>query len=186
MDSTMRKLILLSVLLAAGCATVPAPAPAPDEAARAMPQETATAAPEPAPTAEAERPAPAPTAPDAAADVPAPAAPDISFKEFVAQNDQRLLDVYPGMSKTVVDKLMSGHTSERLVNPAKRQTLKTRDGKLYEVQFYITRTPTQGKPVTENHMTPVILRDGKVAAIGRYPLKKIRRNVDLAAATQAR
>ena len=41
--------------------------------------------------------------------------------------------------------------------------------------FYLTRAPRQGQRVTENLLTPVIFQNERVTAIGRYPLKKIRR-----------
>jgi|WetSurMetagenome_2_1015567.scaffolds.fasta_scaffold00779_11 hypothetical protein len=86
-----------------------------------------------------------------------------------AANDEKLLRVYVGMDKSLVELIMkSAH------NPAKREQITGKDGQLYEVLFYLNREPREGKPVTERHMTPVIFKDKKVVAIGKFHLKKLR------------
>jgi len=118
---------------------------------------------------------PVPAAPPTGA--PAPTAPGLSFREFVELNDTKLLDVYVGMSRETVDKHMSAHQTDRFANPYKRQVLRAKDGTIFEVLFYVTRAPSKGKPVTETQTTPLIFRDNKVVAIGRYQLKKLRRTL---------
>jgi hypothetical protein len=166
----MRRLAPILLLALAGCVTPspPGPPPAP-EAPAAAPEPAAPAvpAPEPAPAV------PPPVTPEPPA--AAPAGPGVSAREFIALNDTRLLDVYKGMPKVTVERLMAAHATERFANPYKRQALKTRDGSVYEIVFYLTREPLRGKPITENQLTPVIFRNDKVFAIGRYPLKKLRR-----------
>jgi hypothetical protein len=158
--------VVLAALLFGGCATV-APPPSP-------PTPAAVPTPAPAPATPAVPETSIVTPPPAA---PAPPAPSLSFREFIALNDTKLLDVYVGMSRATVDKYMDAHETDRFTNPYKRQTLHAKDGTLYEILFYITREPTKGKPVTETQTTPLIFRDDKLVAIGRYQLKKLRRKL---------
>jgi len=71
---------------------------------------------------------------------------------------------------------MTSNQTDLWENPYKRQTLQATDRTVYEVLFYLTRLPSKGRIITENQLTPVIFSNGKVAAIGRYRLKKLRRN----------
>lgn len=124
---------------------------------------------------------PAPPAAIEAPTVPAPVASTPvhvpTLREFAEWNDIRLLDVYTGMTKKTVESTMATAPAGRWRNPQKRQILHTIDGKVYEVLFYLTRLPSKERPITEIHMTPVIFHGGKVAAIGRYQLKKLRRRM---------
>lgn len=161
-----KHLAVLAALLLGACATVaPPPSPAPPP----------TAMPAPAPDV---APVPPPAIPDAAIVAPpATPPPSLSFRDFVALNDTKLLDVYVGMSRASIDKHMDAHETDRFTNPYKRQTLRAKDGTLYEVLFYITREPSKGKPITETQTTPLIFRNDKLVAIGRYQLKKLRRKL---------
>jgi hypothetical protein len=97
------------------------------------------------------------------------------LQEFADANDERLLQVYVGMSRAAVERLMDGRQSGSYLNPYKRQTLAGVNGKDYEVLFYVTRAPRAGRRISEAQLTPVILANERVTAIGRYPLKKLRR-----------
>jgi hypothetical protein len=99
----------------------------------------------------------------------------LSLSDFTDANDEMLLNVYPGMSRQTVARIMDGHQSGKWSNPYKQQTVANADGTSHEVLFYLTRAPRQGQRVTENFLTPVIFQNDRVTAIGRYPLKKIRR-----------
>jgi hypothetical protein len=89
--------------------------------------------------------------------------------KLAAANDEKLLRVYVGMDRAMVDMIMkSAH------NPAKREQITGRDGRIYEVLFYLNREPGKGKQVTERQMTPVIFKDKKVVAIGKFHLRKLR------------
>ncbi len=84
-------------------------------------------------------------------------------------NDEKLIRIFIGMDKGTVEATMaSAH------NPSKRERITGSAGQLYEVLFYLTREPRKGKPVTERLMTPVILRNNEVVAIGNFHLKKLR------------
>lgn len=158
----MRRILwIMLTMFAAGCATSPRPA------------EPLPAGSDPTPVS----PAVTPTAvPEQVAPVEAPVVRrSLGLDAFAEANDEKLLQVYVGMRRATVERLMDGHQSGQWINPAKRQVLTGSDGKAYEVLFYLTRAPEHGRRVTENFLTPVIFRDERVVAIGRYPLKKLRR-----------
>lgn len=122
-------------------------------------------------------PPPPPPLPAVAA-VPPPAAPaappTLSLHDFITRNDDRLLNVYVGMKQAEVERIMSGPAHSRWKNPYQRERVQSGD-RMYDVWFYLTREPRAGRPIGEAQLTPVILADGEVVALGRYPLKKLRR-----------
>ncbi len=81
------------------------------------------------------------------------------------------------MHRTELARVMQ-HGAGRWPNPYKHELLHDRTGKGYEVFYYLTRDP-EGKPVQERHLTPVIVKDGVIVAIGAYRLKKLRRGESL-------
>lgn len=162
----MHRIAVVLLLLLSGCATAPPPA-----------RELPSASPEPvAPPAVVEPPAApaAPVVPELQVVAPPPRMQGL--EAFAEQNDEKLLYVYPGMALSAVERIMGGRQSGSYVNPYKRQTIATVDGKVHEVLFYLTRPPRSGHRVTERQLTPVILINNRVVAIGRYPLKKLRRS----------
>ena len=171
----MNKYAVLFALLLAACATpdqrVPESAP---------PPKTAAPTPEsPVPTPDVARSAPALSAPAGVPPVPV-------FREFVARNDERLLDVFVGMHKSELVRIMYADV-DRWHNPYRREALLDTKGAAYEVFYYLTRDP-EGKPVKDRHLTPVIVKQDTVVAIGAYRLKKLRRgeSVDLPRRTPRR
>lgn len=159
-------LLLAAALTLAGCATTPPPRSEPAVAERSP--EAA------APAVAVAQPAPLVPEPESLPEAPVSRR-SLSLDDFAQTNDDKLLQVYVGMALVRVERLMDGHQSGKWINPYKRQMLHGRDGRNYEVLFYLTSTPLAGRRVTENLLTPVIVRDDKVVAIGRYPLKKLRR-----------
>ncbi|MBI3571687.1 MAG: hypothetical protein HY082_11410 [Gammaproteobacteria bacterium] len=162
----MNKYAVLFALLLAACAT---PTPRTPEST-SPPKATAPVPESPAP------------APDVARSVPAQSAPlgvpPVSvFREFVARNDERLLDVFVGMHKSELVRIMHAD-ADRWHNPYKREALLDTKGAAYEVFYYLMRDP-EGKPVKDRHLTPVIVRDDVVVAIGAYRLKKLKRGESL-------
>lgn len=99
----------------------------------------------------------------------------MSRADFVARNDDNLVEVYVGMSRVSVERLMGNGLIGGWLNPTKRETVAGGRGAEYEVLFYLAREPAPGRAITDNLLTPVILHDDKVVSIGRYPLKKLRR-----------
>jgi hypothetical protein len=173
-QGVMRKILMISLLMfVAGCATTSHPLP------------VVTAPTQPLPTHE--EPIVTPLKPTPQAEprllVPAEQPPvtrkSMGLEEFAEANDEKLLNVYVGMSRQTVERLMDGHQSGKWINPYKHQVLVNTDGKQYEILFYLTRAPLPGQRVTESFLTPVIFQNDRVTAIGRYPLKKVRRTACL-------
>ena len=166
----MNRFAVLLALLLAACATpeqhLPLPSPA-------TPPKTATPVPE-APVMAPDTPRTAPVAPAITSALPAPL-----FREFVARNDEQLLEVFAGMHKSELARIMHADAN-RWHNPYKREALYDRKGQAYEVLYYLTRDP-EGKPVKDRHLTPVMVKDDVVVAIGAYRLKKLKRgeSIDL-------
>jgi hypothetical protein len=178
-QGVMRRVLVLSLIMfAAGCATAPRPiAEVPtrdtrDNGGTATPEALAETQPVvvplgPVPQVESKILAPN--------DQPAVPRTFLGLEEFTEANDEKLLNIYVGMSRKTVERLMDGHQSGKWTNPYKHQTVMDADGKKHEVLFYLTRAPRPGQRVTENFLTPVIFQNERVTAIGRYPLKKLRR-----------
>ena len=98
----------------------------------------------------------------------------VTQERFLDRNENSLLRVYVDMSKAEVMSIMSDYRAGDWVNPCKQEKLMDSNGKIYDVVFYLSRRPVQSRPFNERLMTPVILRDDRVFAIGRYSLKKLR------------
>lgn len=161
--------VLLAVL--AGCATHQGPVRTTSPPVTGMTNPVSPLI-ESTPTAAAQSPpVEVPTIPPPIGSVPVRAP---TLNEFADRNDIRLLEVYNGMTKKAVERIMEWHHADVWKNPYKRQTLHVADGKVYEVFFYLTRPHSKGHPITEKQLTPVIFNDGRVSAIGRYQLKKLR------------
>ncbi len=98
----------------------------------------------------------------------------VTQERFIERNENSLLRVYIDMSKAEIKSIMSESRAGDWVNPCKQERLMDNNGKIYDVVFYLSRKPVQSRPFNERLMTPVILRDDRVYAIGRYSLKKLR------------
>ncbi len=162
-----RILVVSLMLLAAGCATTPRPVV--ETPTRKLPAPTAPVTGTQSPAPLVEQKSPEPVSP------PPVVRKRLSLDDFAEANDEMLLYVYPGMSRQVVEQIMDGHQSGKWANPYKHQTVIGLNRTNYDVLFYLTRAPRAGQRVTENFLTPVIFQNDRVEAIGRYPLKKIRR-----------
>lgn len=167
----MHRIALALLLLLGGCVTSPPPA---GERPPAVPESVAPSTAAPPVTPSPAGPPAAPAEPPAA-EPPAPPRMQ-GLEAFAELNDEKLLYVYPGMSMAAVERIMGGRQSGSYLNPYKRQTITTVDGKTHDVLFYLTRPPRSGRRVAENQLTPVIFVGNRVVAIGRYQLKKLRRS----------
>lgn len=165
----MRRILMISyMLLVAGCATTSRPVvDAPEQNIPAQPP--AAAQPQTETKSQTEPNSVEPVNPS-----PVPRK-WLSLSDFAEANDEKLLFVYPGMSRQTVERIMDGNQSGKWTNPYKHQAVINADGVNYDVLFYLTRAPRQGQRVRESLLTPVIFQNDRVTAIGRYPLKKIRR-----------
>jgi len=169
----MRKIFGVGLmLLAAGCATAPlVPVETTGSAKPRSAEPVTVPEQEPIPNA-----APVTTAPVEPTSPPVTRK-HVSLDDFAQVNDDRLLQVYVGMSLRSVERIMDGQQSGLYINPYRRQMLTGVDGKISEVLFYLTRPPRAGRRITESYLTPVIFQENRVVAIGRYPLKKLRRSL---------
>lgn len=70
--------------------------------------------------------------------------------------------------------VMSGYRAPGWRNPCGIEKRIDGQGQVSVTLFYLTRKPTRSRPLGENRMTPVIIRDGRVDTFGRYRLKKLR------------
>jgi hypothetical protein len=131
-----------------------------------MPEERPLLPSQPAPEAKPGR--PAPVVPEE--DYDAVPYDGKSYSSIAERNDERLLNVFVGMYRVTVEKVMGAGT-----RPYKKEFLRDESDHIYEILFYLTREPKKGRPVTERHLTPVIFKDSRVHALGRYQLKKLRR-----------
>jgi len=94
--------------------------------------------------------------------------------ELAEKNDEKIMNVFVGMYRKTVEGVMG--TAQ---NPYKHQTIMGANGQAYEVLFYLTREPRKGKPISDRMLTPVIFKQGRVAGIGAYQLKKLLRTGSL-------
>ena len=61
-------------------------------------------------------------------------------------------------------------------NPMREETVRGRDGADYLVLFYYTDVYTKDDRITDDELTPVVLRGGKVVGIGHSFLDGLRRD----------
>lgn len=60
-------------------------------------------------------------------------------------------------------------------NPMREDTVRGRDGREYDVLFYYTDVFTKDDKITDDELTPVVLRDGKVVGVGHAFLTGVRK-----------
>lgn len=95
-------------------------------------------------------------------------------------NKHNLAKVSPGMTRMEVESVM-GHEQAggglpevlfgrmqylRAKNPMREETVAGTDGAEYLVLFYYTDVKTRDDKISDDELTPVAFRDGKVAGIG--------------------
>ena len=95
-------------------------------------------------------------------------------------NKQNLAKVAPGMTRMEVESAM-GHEQAggglpevvfgrvqylKAKNPMREETVAGSDGAEYLVLFYYTDVRERDDRITDDELTPVALRDGKVAGVG--------------------
>lgn len=54
----------------------------------------------------------------------------------------------------------------RVTNPMREEDMRGTDGVDYRVLFYYTELKTRDDKITDDELTPIVLRDGKVAGVG--------------------
>jgi hypothetical protein len=175
----LNRVVIVATILVTGCTSVPTGrSPEGDSAGASKPLVITTLEPAPrvgrAPSDSLGAKSQSPTAPAPAHDVPSKSA-GIGLRQFIERNDDRLLQVYVGMGQMEVERIMAVAPDSVWKNPHRRERLQAGE-RFYDVWFYLTREPRAGRPIGEAELTPVILSNGKVVSLGRYPLKKLRRD----------
>jgi hypothetical protein len=61
-------------------------------------------------------------------------------------------------------------------NPMREDAIRGRDGAEYQVLFYYTDVHTKDDKITDDELTPIVLRDGKVVGIGHPFLAATRKD----------
>jgi hypothetical protein len=102
------------------------------------------------------------------------------LEQFRADNKQNLARISVGMTRLEVESVMGnaraggglpeiafGRVQYLAVrNPMRVENVMAKDGSEYVVLFYYTDVRTKDDKVTDDELTPVAFRDGKVAGIG--------------------
>jgi hypothetical protein len=101
-------------------------------------------------------------------------------------NRQNLAKIAPGMTRMEVESVM-GHERAggglpevvfgrvqylRAKNPMREETMRGADGADYLVLFYYTDVKQLDDKITDDELTPVVLRGGKVVGVGHQFLKR--------------
>ena len=102
------------------------------------------------------------------------------LEQLRSANKQNLAKVAPGMTRMEVESVM-GHEQAggglpevvfgrvqylKAKNPMREETVAGSDGAEYLVLFYYTDVRERDDRITDDELTPVALRDGKVAGVG--------------------
>jgi hypothetical protein len=64
----------------------------------------------------------------------------------------------------------------RATNPMREEQLRGDDGADYEVLFYYTDLRTRDDKITDDELTPIVLRGGKVVGVGHPYLHQVRKS----------
>jgi hypothetical protein len=108
------------------------------------------------------------------------------LEQLREHNKQNLAKVAPGMTRMEVESVM-GHAQAggglpevvfgrvqylRATNPMREEIVRGADGKAYLVLFYYTDVKQLDDRITDDELTPVVFRDGKVVGVGTAYLKR--------------
>jgi hypothetical protein len=105
-----------------------------------------------------------------------------AWEKVRTRNQQALLELEIGMSKantlrilgTDEDKIRKGLTgSSRIPNPFKRENYQSDDG-LVEVLFYYTDVQKWDGTITDDELTPIFFKNGKLIGWGRSFTDKLK------------
>lgn len=173
----LNRIVIVAALLVTGCTSLSTKTESVPEDSGNAPRQLVLMPPERMGTsdpAQSQRPGTQPSRAEIEKPSEAPS-PGIGRRQFIERNDDRLLQVYVGMLQTEVERIMAVPADSAWKNPYRRERLQSGE-RIYDVWFYLTREPRAGRAVGDSELTPVILSSGKVVSLGRYPLKKLRRD----------
>lgn len=175
----LRRTILVAALLVAGCTSVSTKTESVSEDSGDTSRQLVLMPPElmgaPDPVGQSQRPGAKPSREVEKPSAAPSSVPGMGLRQFIERNDDRLLQVYVGMVQTDVERIMAAPADSAWKNPYRRERLQSGE-RTYDVWFYLTREPRAGRAIADAELTPVILSSGKVVGLGRYPLKKLRRD----------
>jgi len=70
-------------------------------------------------------------------------------------------------TKKALTENIQGEVTTRLINnPYRTETLKGIDGQIYEVLFYYTDIKKADEAITDDELTPILIKDGKLVGWG--------------------
>jgi hypothetical protein len=101
-----------------------------------------------------------------------------SLPDLAVENQSNIARLSVGMSKSDVLKRMGDKTAETrngmVANPFKTETFLDKQGRQYEVHYYVTERNRRGHAVTVANATPLVFRDGVLIGWGPQPLIQAR------------
>lgn len=93
-----------------------------------------------------------------------------SIESVRSTNREGLLKLSRGMSKEqVLNSMLSGtyNTDGGIINnPYRNETLKGKDGDIYDIFFYYTDIKAQDGAITDDELTPIVFKDDKLIGWG--------------------
>ena len=103
-----------------------------------------------------------------------------SFEKLRADNKRNIAQLSVGMSRAEVERIMGnaevggslfdaihGRLQYQVArNPMREERVRGSDGADYEVLFYYTDLITRDEKITDDELTPIAFRDGKITGIG--------------------
>jgi len=103
-----------------------------------------------------------------------------SFEKLRADNKRNIAQLSVGMSRAEEERIMGsaqvggslfdaihGRLQYQVArNPMREERVRGSDGVDYEVLFYYTDLITRDEKITDDEMTPIAFRDGRIAGIG--------------------
>jgi hypothetical protein len=103
-----------------------------------------------------------------------------SFEKLREDNKRHIAQLSVGMSRADVEQLLGrakvggslfdaihGRIQYQVAqNPMREEHVRGSDGIDYEVLFYYTELRTRDDKITDDEMTPLVFRDGRIAGIG--------------------
>jgi len=93
------------------------------------------------------------------------------YDQVRATNRNNLIHLSVGMAKPEALSIMGTETvnvgfGRRITNPYRVETMKGKDDQLYEILFYYTDIKKRDDAITDDELTPIVLKDGKVVGYG--------------------
>jgi hypothetical protein len=101
-----------------------------------------------------------------------------ALTELAHDNQANLVNLNVGMKKTEVIKIMgrnSAHTRDgKIANPFKIETFQDKQGRTYEVLYYVTERNRRFQPLRLGNTTPLVFREGALVGWGPDALRSAR------------